>query len=121
MKDLTPLQIKQQYIQMTELATQLNCSIATIRSRISNGNFPGEIIREGRNIYFKRKEGEAWVLKEQDETEQKIIKISKQNKDIWCIRTKKDPFVYKGKTLMHILFCQPALRNGKYTYEDCLK
>jgi hypothetical protein len=39
--------------------------------------------------------------------------------DVYGIRLKKPVFVYSGKTLMHILFCQPSLRNGRHTYNDC--
>ena len=39
--------------------------------------------------------------------------------DVYNIQAKRPPFVYSGRLLMMILFCQPALRNGRYSYADC--
>jgi len=45
---------------------------------------------------------------------------NEENKnDVYGIRVKKPNFVYSGKILMHILFCQPALRNERHNYKDC--
>jgi hypothetical protein len=47
-------------------------------------------------------------------------KEKQYKEDIWGInKNTRKPFVYSGRILMHILFCQPALRNGRYSYGDC--
>jgi len=46
--------------------------------------------------------------------------IKKENiEDVYNIKGKRANFVYSGKLLMHILFCQPALRYSRFSYDDC--
>lgn len=43
------------------------------------------------------------------------------NEDVYNIRAKRPAFTFSGRKLMTILFCQPALRHGRYTYDDCVE
>jgi predicted DNA-binding transcriptional regulator AlpA len=105
------------YITRREIATKTQLSIETIKRLCNEGNLP-KPIREGRYLCYIREEGEQWI-KERNSLGLKPQNSIKENKDVWCIRGKKQPFVYSGRILMHILFCQPALRNGRYSYTDC--
>jgi predicted DNA-binding transcriptional regulator AlpA len=108
---------KVKYITRREIATRTQLSIETIKRLCDEGKLP-EPIRNNRFIHYNRKEGEQWI-KDRNALGLKPQVRDKGNKDVWCIRNKRDPFVYSGRTLMHILFCQPALRNGRHSYEDC--
>jgi predicted DNA-binding transcriptional regulator AlpA len=110
---------KAQYITRREIATKTQLSIETIKRLCDEGKLP-EPIREGRFLAYNREEGEKWI-KERNALGIKPQVRNKADKDVWCIRGKKQHFVYSGRILMHILFCQPALRNGRFTYEDCHK
>jgi predicted DNA-binding transcriptional regulator AlpA len=106
------------YITRREIATRTQLSIETIKRLCDEGQLP-EVIRErNRFVYYKREEGEQWI-KERNALGLKPQHRHKGEKDVWCIRGRKQPFVYSGRTLMHILFCQPALRHGRHSYKDC--
>jgi predicted DNA-binding transcriptional regulator AlpA len=108
---------KDQFITRREIATRTQLSIETIKRLCDEGKLP-EPIREGRFLAYKREEGEKWI-KERNALGIKPQVRNKADKDVWGVRDKRKPFVYSGRILMHILFCQPALRNGRFTYEDC--
>jgi hypothetical protein len=48
------------------------------------------------------------------------VKPEFKTNDIYGIQRGTKPFVYSGYVLMAILFCQPGLRNGRHSYEDCI-
>jgi predicted DNA-binding transcriptional regulator AlpA len=107
------------YITRREIAIRTNLNVETIRRFCEEGRLP-EPIRRGRFLVYDREEGEKWI-KERNSLWIKPRYKPTNEKDVWCIRGKKTNFVYSGRILMHILFCQPALRNGRFTYEDCFK
>jgi hypothetical protein len=113
---------KELYITRREIATRTQLSIETIKRFCDEGKLI-EPIRDRRFIRYPRYEGEKWI-EERNALGVKPHYRNKSDKDAWCIRGKKKPFIYSGRILMHILFCQPAIRNSpikekRYTYEDC--
>jgi hypothetical protein len=108
----------EKYITRQEIRERTRLPIETVR-KLCIKNTQLSPIRIGNHIYYDRNAGEYFI--EELNTTEKRSKSHKQpnEKDVWGVRQPKRVFVYSGKTLMHILFCQPALRNGRYSYQDC--
>lgn len=119
LENLTPSQEKVKYITRAEIASRLGLCPSSIAKFIKSGKVPGKTIRNGRHWYYDRDIVEDWMIGKQERTKIEKEKRKASDEDIYGIRTRKQPFVYSGRTLMHILFCQPALRNGTLKYEDC--
>jgi hypothetical protein len=108
------------YITRLEIAQRTNMSVEAIKRSTHCGNIPGQTTQLGRFIYYEREPVEVWIEQLNSKGKPKQYSESKKKPlDIYGIRDKRKNFVYSGRTLMHILFCQPALRHGRHTYEDC--
>jgi hypothetical protein len=120
---------KIKYITREEIARRLDISTNSIRCLCRRGSIPEPVVKFANHFYYDREALEIYIKtrleQKQSLIERGYVPKSKEetpSKDVWNVRGKKgSKFVYSGRTLMHILFCQPALRNGQYTYEDCFK
>jgi len=108
------------YISRQEIALRLGVSKESVKQQCIKGAIKSPVIQYKRFMYYDRKIAEEWMIKFADNKRHTNAKREKTgNYDVWGVRANKKRFVYSGKTLMHILFCQPALRNGRYSYQDC--
>jgi DNA-directed RNA polymerase specialized sigma subunit len=108
------------YISRREIATQLGISKEGVKQHCLRRDVLQPIGYFGRFLYYDRAKTEAWILKfKNNKHHVNAKKETTKVTDVYGIRSNKKKIIYSGKMLMHILFCQPALRNGKYTYEDC--
>ena len=117
--NLTKQETESRYITRYEIAEQLGVSYKAVQQSFRRGKIPGPIVQVGQHVFYDREIVEAWIKKKKASTNMTIYEEKIKDKDLYGIRASKMPFVYSGRTLMHILFCQPALRNGRHTYEDC--
>jgi DeoR/GlpR family transcriptional regulator of sugar metabolism len=105
------------YMSRADIALEIGVSIETVKRLLQYHKIPGPVIKQRGMLLYDKDLIQNW-LKERKET-YKPKNNRRHCEDAWGVRDKRRSFVYSGKTLMHILFCQPALRNGRYTYNDC--
>ena len=127
------------YISRKEAANLLMVSVNTIRTMDKNGRIPCKA------VYIRIKESQKKIVcydrelftqfaatnpvrhpgfKSEEvrlsrKTRKKNSYATECEEDVYGIKSKRDNFVYSGKAMMIILFCQPALRYGRYSYADC--
>jgi hypothetical protein len=138
---INPLEPK--YISRRDAAIILGVSVHTIIRMEKTGRIPTKVVKFYelqciRSISgYDIKEFMAWAETnpvrhpgfrdasrrlEQRKTFKKSCYSHGGEEDVYNIQShrKAPPFVYSGRQLMLILFLQPSLRNGRYSYSDCM-
>jgi hypothetical protein len=137
---INPLEPK--YISRRDAAIILGVSVHTIIRMEKTGRIPTKVVKFYelqciRSINgYAIKEFMAWAETnpvrhpgfrdasrrlEQRKTFKKSCYSHGGEEDVYNIQSKRAPFVFSGHAMMVILFCQPALRNGRYSYSDCME
>jgi len=123
-------------ISIKEIAILLAVSTNSVNRMRKMGRVPvvGKRLRDENSghiaFMFDREKILAWIAtnpvkhpgyRDEDKRHEERIRNDNTLKDdVYNIRKPNaKPFVYSGSLLMYILFCCPALRNGRHSYDDC--